>query len=145
MVEIYFLLIDSSQVVTKSIDISMYSSLMGNFNTVTPISYIRSTLDISISSIPIFQVHHFQMMYFEDPWILTCPYYLVEGIKHVEMENTLSTTKISYQAIQRYTADPYQNPFQMEVDDLLTSIWVFNSSHSPYCLKMVLPSYEAII
>jgi hypothetical protein len=53
------LLIDSSQVVTKSIDISMYSSLMGNFNTVTPISYIRSTLDISISSIPIFGVHDF--------------------------------------------------------------------------------------
>jgi hypothetical protein len=107
-------LIDGSQMVTESIGIGMYSSLMGTFNIPTPISYISSTLIARAHQFTgsMSQVHHFQMTYFEDPWILPSPSDSIEGIKHAGMENPLSATEISYQAIQRATVDSDPTPLQ---------------------------------
>jgi len=74
----------------------------------------------SSSSIPISQVHHFWMMYFEDPWILSSPSNSVEELKHEGMEKPLSIAEDAYQD----TIDSSPTHLHMEeVNDILTPIW----------------------
>jgi len=84
--------IEISQVATKSIGFGMYPSLMGYFESPTPILYIHAT--------PVNRVSSFRMTYMKDPWTLPSPSNVVEVRLHFKMVEPLSTIEIVYQSIQ---------------------------------------------
>jgi hypothetical protein len=59
--------IENSQPTTEDIGVGMYSSLMGNFDFVSPIHHIYSMSSRFSSSMRFVLLH---TLYFNDPWIL---------------------------------------------------------------------------
>jgi len=60
--------------------VGMYPTLMGTFNIPPPISYIDSSPVYEVSSItmdPMTVDVSFKKPYFEDPWLVPIPFFLV--------------------------------------------------------------------
>jgi hypothetical protein len=75
---------------------------MGTFYFVTPISYINSISNESLSSMRFIP---FRTSYFNDPWTLPSSIMSYEGHSHIRMEIPLSTVEVVYQVILEATAD----------------------------------------
>jgi hypothetical protein len=80
-------IIDNSQQETENVGVEMYSSLMGTFDFMAPISYINVVSGESSSSM---RSVPFCTSYFNDPWTLPSLTMSYKGHSHIRMEMPLS-------------------------------------------------------
>jgi hypothetical protein len=95
-------IINNSQQATKNFGVEMYSSLMGNFDFMSPIQHINAISSDSSSSMRSIPFH---TTYFNDPSTLPSSNMSYKGSSEIGMEMPLSTAKVAYQVVQEATTD----------------------------------------
>ena len=103
----------------------MYPSLMGTFSCPVPILMIRSSFGGASSSL---NSMSFRTTHMEDPWILSTS---SPSSEPIEMDVSLPTTMIAYQANLKNVAEPYSSSSWMEEEDpYVMSAWAVQYSHA---------------
>lgn len=117
---------------------------MGTFSFPAPILFVGSSSVVLEKESAVSVIQSFNTNYLNDPWFLLNPSDTIDDCLYSDSTPLLSAIEITYQAIQHDTTD-IDPPQEEEEDPLIQPIWVVNSFASCDCLKMVLPSDEAIL
>jgi hypothetical protein len=120
--------IDNYQLTIENINVIMYSSLMGTFNSMAPIYHIYAMSSRSASSmrsVPFFT------SYFNDPWTLPSSTPSCKGQSHTGMDMPLLAIEIAYQVVLDSSVDLNPITSQTNEEDLvLKLVWATSSSCS---------------
>ena len=126
------MIIDHSQLVTRSVGVGMCPSLMGKFSCPEPILMIGSSFDGASSSL---NSVSFCTSHMEDPWILPTPS-LSNG--PIKMDVLSPVAMIAYQGNIDCVVEPSPSSSWMEEEDPYVLLaWVVESAHAHEFLDSV--------